>query len=328
MRHQSLVRWAAGGSLLLLLCVGSIFGCSGDATDPRSPVQFLQQLTGSDRPAAPRLADELHTELLTARSSLLDFVTVQDTGSRVQGLRHLQNAQARAEELGALVEERPDLNQLRPFVLRFKGDLTSYQLALSSVLRLADSGIRTGDVYHDQIRRWSRRGAALASDADSLQVLAYAGNGIRRDPVPTLTRSDVHSGLEAVSHVGVTALSGSILGGIIVLFMKLLRRNRKALDLAATDSRAGAAAVDAAVSVSALESSASGVSAIEVREEEPAIHPQVVLPTRSGDLHFGALSELLDCILDPNDPQTDREAQHVRGVAIAASCIHAMLETA
>jgi hypothetical protein len=127
--------------------------------------------TAQSEVPATQLLSSFEREILNARINFIYFVTIQKPGSLDKGWEHYHNVEKLQRDLAALVQQRGDLHDLQPAVLKLHTDIDVYSVALGLTLVMVQHGERQGLAYDNQIKDWAAKGATLVADTGALQTL-------------------------------------------------------------------------------------------------------------------------------------------------------------
>jgi methyl-accepting chemotaxis protein len=238
------------GFTLTLLCMVCL--CALSIYSMQAVLGRMADTAQSEVPATQFLSS-LEREILNARINFIYFVTIQKPGTLSKGWERYRNAEKLQLNLAALVQQREDLHNLQPAVLRLRSDLDIYSAALSRTLDMVQRGERQGPAYDAQVKDWAAKGAILVADTGSLQTLcgdrtAASANSIAVTLRATTTRSIVLFLLGAILCI--------IFASVTVVTTKRLLRE-SVLELAESASQVAAAAEQVSSSSQALARDAS-----------------------------------------------------------------------
>jgi len=122
---------------------------------------------------AKRLTTDFERDLLNARIFFIYYVTIQKPGSLESGWQRYHGAQSRMEEIAALVDEHPELANLRGPVAQLRQDVANYSVALADTLNMVSAGELKGPHYDAQVKQWASVGATMVKDAGDLEKLTF-----------------------------------------------------------------------------------------------------------------------------------------------------------
>ncbi len=122
---------------------------------------------------AKRLTAGFEREILNARIFFIYFVTIQKPGALENGWKRYHNGEDTLRKLNVLVNQYPELANLRAPVAKLQQDVDNYGVALTATLSMVQGGETKGPHYDAQVKEWAARGATMVADSAAVESLTF-----------------------------------------------------------------------------------------------------------------------------------------------------------
>lgn len=138
---------------------------------------------------AKRLTAGFEREILNARIFFIYFVTIQKPGSLENGWKRYHNGEDTLRKMTALVNQYPELSNLRAPVAKLQQDIDNYGVTLAATLNMVQGGETKGPHYDALVKEWAARGATMVADSAGVESLTFHSGEVNTQDIANALKS-------------------------------------------------------------------------------------------------------------------------------------------